>query len=153
MGGIRRTASRKRGFTMVELLVVIIIISVLVAIALPKYFAAIYQGRVRACQSNFKIVNIASQAYFAQNKDWPTAVTDMLDPSDPLSTTPAGMKGGQLTELPICPFETAVSPKAYALVQVYETPGDATTPVVGVEMDWNGHWENSQWQNADEHVP
>jgi len=143
----------RRGFTMVELLVVIIIISVLVAIALPRYFAAIYQGRVRACQSNFKIINTAVQAYFAQNKDWPTEVTDMLPPGDPQATTPAGMKGGQLTELPICPFETATSLKPYDLVEVYEDPNDATTPVVGVVTDWNGHWETQQWQNANEHVP
>jgi type II secretory pathway pseudopilin PulG len=53
---------------MVELLVVIIIISVLVAIALPRYFAAIYSGRVRACQSNFKIVNTAVQAYSGRSR-------------------------------------------------------------------------------------
>ncbi len=152
MTGLPKMRSR-RGFTMVELLVVIIIISVLVAIALPKYFAAIYQGRVRACQSNFKIINIASQAYFAQNKEWPVDVTDMLSPGDPVATTPAGLKGGQLTELPICPFETAVSLKPYGLVEIHEDPNDATSPVVGVETDWAGHWLNAQWQAADEHVP
>jgi prepilin-type N-terminal cleavage/methylation domain-containing protein len=143
----------RRGFTMVELLVVIIIISVLVAIALPRYFAAIYAGRVRACQSNFKIINTAVQAYFAQNKDWPTEVSDMLPPGDPLATTPPGMKAGQLTELPICPFESATSPKPYDVVEVHEDPGDATSPVVGVVTDWNGHWETMQWQNATKHLP
>lgn len=149
---LRRMDSR-RGFTMVELLVVIIIISVLVAVALPRYFAAIYQGRVRACQSNFKIINTAVQAYFAQNKEWPTDVTDMLPPGDPQATTPAGMKAGQLTELPICPFETATSLKPYDLSIVYEDPADATSPVVGVVSDWNGHWATMQWQNATEHIP
>lgn len=153
MTGLMRKMDRRKGFTMVELLVVIIIISVLVAIALPKYFAAIYQGRVRACASNFKIVNTAVQLYFAQNKEWPAEVTDMLNPSDPASTTPAGLKGGQLTELPICPFETATNPKPYELTQLHEDPNDATTPVVGVETDWNGHWADLRWQTAEEHVP
>ena len=153
MTGLTRKARSRRGFTMVELLVVIIIISVLVAIALPKYFAAIYQGRVRACQSNFKIINTAVQLYFAQNKEWPAEVTDMLVPGDPQATTPGGMKGGQLTELPICPFETATSLKPYELVELHEDPNDLTTPIVGVETDWHGHWETQLWQNASEHEP
>lgn len=153
MTGLMRKMDRRKGFTMVELLVVIIIISVLVAIALPKYFAAIYQGRVRACASNFKIINTAVQLYFAQNKEYPTEVTDMLNPSDPAATTPAGLKGGQLTELPICPFETATNLKPYDLTPLYEDPNDATSPVVGVETDWNGHWTDLRWQTAEEHVP
>jgi prepilin-type N-terminal cleavage/methylation domain-containing protein len=144
----------RRGFTMVELLVVIIIISVLVAIALPRYFAAIYTARVRACQSNFKIINTAVQAYFAQNKEWPDEVSDMLpNTADFAFTTPAGLKGGQLTEVPICPFETPTNLKPYNLVEVHEDPADASTPIVGCETDWKGHWETAQWQNADTHVP
>jgi prepilin-type N-terminal cleavage/methylation domain-containing protein len=153
MIGLTRRMRSKRGFTMVELLVVIIIISVLVAIALPRYFAAIYAGRVRSCQSNFKIINTAVQAYFAQNKVWPTLVTDMLPPGVPGVTTPAGMRGGQLTDLPICPFEAAGNLKPYNLVQVLEDPADATSPVIGVETDWNGHWATSNWQVLTRHVP
>ena len=153
MTRLRRARRSRGGFTMVELLVVIIIISVLVAIALPRYFAAIYQGRVRACQSNFKIINTSVQLYFAQNKEWPQEVGDMLSPGDPAATTPGGMKGGQLTELPICPFETATSPKPYDLVEVYEDPADPSTPQVGVQTDWNGHWPTQLWQNASEHLP
>jgi prepilin-type N-terminal cleavage/methylation domain-containing protein len=144
----------KRGFTMVELLVVIIIIAVLVAIALPRYFAAIYAGRVRACQSNFKIINTAAQAYFAQNKAWPTLVTDMVQGT--AATTPVGMKGAQLTELPICPFDTTADGSAipYLLTPVYETPGDATSPQIGVETAETGHFDatTGPWQTAIKHV-
>jgi general secretion pathway protein G len=145
----------KRGFTMVELLVVIIIIAVLVAIALPRYFAAIYAGRVHACQANFKIINTAAQAYFAQNKEWPSVGAQGVD--DMLQTTPpAGKKRGQLTEKPICPFDTMAdgSGKPYMLQAVYETPDDPNTAQVGVEVAADNHFAASPalWQTATEHL-
>jgi general secretion pathway protein G len=144
---------------MVELLVVIIIISVLVAIALPRYFAAIYSGRVRACQSNFKIINTAVQAYFAQNKEWPTEVEDMLPPDStvPVPTTPAGLVGGQLTEMPICPFDTTTTAHDYVLLSVLAdgsigVAGTPLNPQIGVVSSWAEHWSSAQWQTSDTHL-
>ncbi len=154
-----RRMRTKRGFTMVELLVVIIIISVLVAIALPRYFAAIYSGRVVSCQSNFKIINTAVQAYFAGNKEWPTAVTDMLPPdhTTPVPTTPPGLVGGQLTEMPLCPFDTALVTHAYNLLAVLADGtvggvGSPTNPQIGVVTSWAEHWATAQWQTAETHL-
>jgi prepilin-type N-terminal cleavage/methylation domain-containing protein len=160
MIGMTRRVRSRRGFTMVELLVVIIIISVLVAIALPRYFAAIYAGRVRACQSNFKIINTAVQAYFAQNKEWPTAVTDMLSPDD-AAKTGTGI-GGQLTEMPLCPFDATDKTFLYDLDAILAdgtlsdlvdpAGGDPANPVSGVVTRWEYHWPAMQWQSATTHL-
>ncbi len=59
----------KKGFTLVELLVVIILVAVLVAIALPRYMDAVYRGKVAACKQNISDLNTAIQAYQAKMAD------------------------------------------------------------------------------------
>ena len=61
---IRQNTSK--GFTLVELLVVIILVSVLVAIALPRYMDAVYRAKVSSCRENIMDLNTASQAYQAK---------------------------------------------------------------------------------------
>jgi len=112
------------------------------------------EERIRACQSNFHTINTAVQAYFAQNREWPGRVSDMLpNTADFAFTTPVGLKGGQLTNMPVCPFETPTSSKPYNLVAVREDPTDASSPIVGYLTDWHNHWRTGQWRDATEYVP
>jgi hypothetical protein len=105
--------------------------------------------RVQTCQFNTRAINVAVQAYFAQNKQWPDEVSDMLpNTANFASTTPAGLTGGQLTEMPICPFGAP-----YQLAAVHEDPADTSTPIVGYLTDWKGHWPTYRWQDATEHLP
>jgi hypothetical protein len=111
-----------------------------------------YWRKVRDCQANMKIINTAAQAYFAQNKEWPDEVSDMLGPEGAGVSTPAGRKGGQLTGMPTCPFGPAGSHR-YRLVAVHEDPEDPSTPVVGYVVDWRGHFPDANWQSALTHMP
>ncbi len=66
----------ERGFTIMELLVVIVIIGVLAAIGVPAYNNMIEKARTTACQANRRTIATAAGMYWAENGKYPDAITD-----------------------------------------------------------------------------
>jgi prepilin-type N-terminal cleavage/methylation domain-containing protein/prepilin-type processing-associated H-X9-DG protein len=78
MGLIRQTGT-KRGFTLIELMVVIALLGLLMALLLPAIQAARESSRVTACRNNLKQLGIALINYETVHKHFPKGVEGYFD--------------------------------------------------------------------------
>ncbi len=79
----RNRLSLRRAFTLVELLIVIIIIAVLAAIAIPKFANSTARSKDASLKSNLKIVRSAVESFRADTGLSPVALVDMTGTAAP----------------------------------------------------------------------
>jgi general secretion pathway protein G len=61
-----------KGFTFIELMVVVIILGILAAIVLPKFTGRTEQARIKAAESQIQVFSTALEAYELDNGRYPT---------------------------------------------------------------------------------
>ncbi len=74
----------RKGFTLVEILIVVIILGILAAIVIPQFTQASTQARLSNLQTNLQTVRSQLQLYKAQHNDIlpPTPITEMTEYTD-----------------------------------------------------------------------
>ena len=80
----RFTEAAKRGFTLVELLVVVAILGILGTIAIQNVTGHIAKTRITAAEAGVRSLQEACTSYFTQHKKFPTSLDQLVEGDDPI---------------------------------------------------------------------
>lgn len=92
-----RTSKKERGFTLIEMMIVVAIIAILVAILVPNFIRARAQAQTAACEANIKEIATALELYQTDNDKYPASGTvnsSNVDLSPYLNQTPVDPAAG-----------------------------------------------------------
>lgn len=69
----------EKGFTLIEMMVVLLIISVLLIITIPNIAKHNANINNKGCQAYVKMVETQVQAYQIENRTYPTSIEELID--------------------------------------------------------------------------
>lgn len=83
IGWIQSRLRKDEGFTLVELMVVVLVIAILIAIAIPTFLGARERAQDRAAQSNLRNALTAAKVFYVDNEHYGATEAELegIEPS------------------------------------------------------------------------
>jgi prepilin-type N-terminal cleavage/methylation domain-containing protein len=128
------------GFTLIELMIVVAIIGILAAIAVPKFADLISKSQEGATKGNLATVRSALKVYYADTEGW--------YPGDNLACLTANSK--YLKEIPTAKIPAYHAATARVCTSMYAAGGCLTG--LGAPAMWDGQ-NNALWLYWEQDVP
>lgn len=136
----------RQGFTLIEIMIVVLLIGILLSIAVPGFISARESGRSRTCVSNLYQINSAKIQCSMDNKlsntstatfsiDGVTATTP--GPNGTYQLTQSGANANYIRVVPVCPANGLYTPGS---VTATPTCSISTNPTAAPEYQINGKW-------------
>lgn len=72
-----RTKSMKRGFTLIEIMIVVAIVLIIITVAVPNILRSRVVANEGAAIANLKTLSTACQAYHIDNQSYPSLLSDL----------------------------------------------------------------------------
>ncbi len=95
--------TNKKGFSLVELLAVVLVLAALAAIAVPLYTSQRKSAQARVCLANLSAISASLSAFALRNNEYPqVALTTAYTAGAPDTSGLIGAPEG-LAQIPVCP--------------------------------------------------
>ncbi len=112
--------NRRAGFTLVEIMIVVGLIGMLAAIAIPNFARARASSQTNVCLNNLRQIQSAIQQWAVETRKGPRSAVTVDDVKDYMKNTP------------LCPSGGTTFANSYTLTDVSSEPGCQKAPVAHV---------------------
>jgi general secretion pathway protein G len=142
-----KSISGSKGFTLIELMVVILIIGVLAALIVPKVMSRPDEARITAAKSDIATITQALNLYKLDNGQYPTTEQGLmaLSKKPTVSPIPTNWKSeGYLDRVPKDPWGTPyqyLQPGLHGAIDVFSFGADRAVGGEGNDADI-GSWQD-----------
>lgn len=138
-----RKMMNKKGFSLVELMIVVVIMGILIAVAIPLYGAITDNANNKTCANNIKVIKNTCANYFSSNEQVP--MPDIAKLADMM----------EAKKVPACPLDkdaatTGNDPGSY---DIYVNSKTGVAKVVCKQYADHGEKANTIGSEAADYAP
>ncbi|ANJ67426.1 type II secretion system protein GspG [Halothiobacillus diazotrophicus] len=132
-----------RGFTLIEVMVVVVILAILATIVVPKIMDRPDDARIAKAKQDVRAIESALQLYKLDNQVYPTTDQGLEALVKPPANAPHWRQGGYLDRLPMDPWNHPyqyLSPGQHGPFDLYSLGADGQPGGTGANADI-GNWQ------------